>query len=68
MQLFYMKSDKFKNDQNLSYLDTIEVMTDASSFLRDNFSNEISLYVADPFHFILRILDMKFLIKNGQIW
>jgi hypothetical protein len=51
IQVFYMKSDEFKNARNLSYLDTIEVMTDASSFLKDNFSNEISLYVADPFHF-----------------
>ena len=46
-----MKSDKFKNVRNLSYLDTIEVMTDASSFLKDNFSAEISLYSVFPINY-----------------
>ena len=48
MQVFYMKSDKFRYDTDLSYLDTIEVMTDASSFLKDNFSNEISHFSVFP--------------------
>jgi hypothetical protein len=69
IQVFYMKSDKFKYDTNLSYLDTVEVMTDASSFLKDNFSNEISFFCADPFHYFFtdtryEIIDNKWANMN----
>jgi len=48
IQVFYMKSDKFRYETDLSYLDTIEVMTDASGFLKDNFPNKISHFSVFP--------------------
>ncbi len=51
LQVCYMKGDKFKYEADLSYLDTIEVLADATSFLNDNFSKEISFYCVFPIHY-----------------